>query len=362
MKRIPPLSAAPGSDCPRRLPESAPRFHGIVLCLAAVVLASTCMPVHGADVGLFAVLKSQQFQQTNAGAPVALATGGFAFNALVLASTNNVVTNATVDPSNATPLRQLTSDASQALWRFEERFDSQAALDGVYPNGTIFSPINYAMAMHTVHDGLRTVNLNFSSFTLLGTPPTPVLSNASWTAAQAIDTAAPFTLRWAPPGGVADLIQVIVNDAASNVVFASPAPLSAGALTGASNSLTIPSYSLPAASSLIGHLAFLRPGLPETNSYAGAVGVPALVKDTEFPMITRPAPIRPVLEVLTSNPPPFRLRFTGESNRIYRIQASVDMQAWGDIHVTNSPTGTGSFTDPGSGLLDERFYRIQVGP
>lgn len=311
---------------------------------------------------LFAVLKSQQYQQASAGAPVALTSGGFAFNALVLAVSNNVVTNATVDPSNSTPQRQLTSDSSQALWRFEERFDTQVALDAVYPNGTLFTPVNYAMAMHTVHDGLRSVNLNFTTAVLQGAPPTPALSNAAWTAAQAIDTAAPFTLRWTASGGVADAVQVIVNDAASNVVFTSPAPLAPGSLTGASNAVVIPAHTLPAAAALVGHLTFLRPGLPETNGYPGAIGVAALVKDTEFPMLTRTAPTPPVLEVVSLHPPPFRLRFIGESNRLYRIQASADLVAWGDIFTTNSPTGTGVYTDTGSGLVDERFYRIQVGP
>ncbi|MFM1769350.1 MAG: hypothetical protein RJA22_1879 [Verrucomicrobiota bacterium] len=332
----------------------------VSLCLLGFLGESS---TRAADVALFSLIKSQTYQQTSAGAPVALASNAFAFNAVVLASSNNVVTNATVDPSNSTPLRQLAAtDPSQVLWRFEERFNTQAALDSVYPNGNIFLPVNYAMAMATVNDGPRSVNLSFSTAALLGYPPTPTVSNATWTAAQGIDTAADFTLRWTASGGAADLVQVFISDASSNVVYASPTPPGAGSLTGASNHIVIPAYTLPAASPLSGRLGFIRPGLPETNAYAGAIGVAALAKETDFPLLTRAAPVPPRLEVLNLAPPPFRLRFTGETNRLYQIQASTDLRTWGTIFTTNSPTGTGTFTDTASSLVEERYYRIRVGP
>ena len=38
-----------------------------------------------------------------------------------------------------------------------------------------------------------------------------------------------------------------------------------------------------------------------TNDYLGALGVPAVLKDTEFPLVTRPAPVSPLLTVISSN-------------------------------------------------------------
>lgn len=63
----------------------------------------------------------------------------------------NVVTNATVKPSNTTPLRTLTPDTNGVSLRFEERFDSQAALDSVYPTTSGFSAVSYTTTMHTVN-------------------------------------------------------------------------------------------------------------------------------------------------------------------------------------------------------------------
>lgn len=332
-----------------------------MLLLASIVCTST-IPGRATDVAFFGIIKSQEFVQTNAGAPVARAMSGFAFNAFVLASTNNVVTNATVKPSNTTPLRTLVStNADQLVWRFEERFNSQSSLDATYPYGALFNPANYTFTMGTTNDGIKTASLNYSLLSLVGgQPAVPQVTN--FAAAQAIDHTADFQLHFLASGSaLLDLVQIIIMDSSSNVVFASPAPFSAGALTGASNSFTLPGYSLPPGSQLIGHLAFVRPTFLETNAYSGAIGVPAVLRDTEFPLATRPAPVPPRLEVLSSGATPFVVGFTGEANRYYRLQGSVNFTNWFDLGVTNSATGTGSFTDNTSGIVSNRFYRLKVG-
>lgn len=332
------------------------------ICLLSLGLGLTGPAGRAADVSFFGIIKSQEFVQTNAGPPVARATNGFAFNALVLASTNNVVTNATVKPSNATPLRTLvTTNADNVLWRFEERFSSQAGLDSVYPNGSLFSPVNYAITMGTTNDGIRIANLNYSLLALVGQPAVPQIT--SFAAAQTIDHTAEFQLSFVSSGSpTLDLVQVVILDASSNVVFTSPAPFSPGALTGATNSVTIPPYSLPPGQTLTGHLAFARPTALETNAYPGAIGVPAVLRDTEFPLVTRPAPPPPRLTILSPGITPLILGFTGESNRYYRLQGSVDFTNWLDLALTNSVTGTGTFTNDTSALHPSRFYRLEVGP
>lgn len=326
------------------------------------LLALLPTPVRATDVAYFGIIKSQEFVQTNAGPPVARATNGYAFNALVVASTNHVVTNATVKPSNATPLRTLVStDSGQALWRFEERFNTQAALDATYPYGTLFSPVNYAVTMGTTHDGVRTVNLNYSLLSLVGgQPAVPQISN--FNAAQDVDHTVSFTLQFGPSGNaLVDLVQLVILDAGSNVVFASPAPFSPGALTGASTSVGIPGHTLPPGQSLTGYLAFLRPTFLETNAYPGAVGVPAVLRATEFPIATRPAPPPPVLTVLSSNTAPFVVGFAGETNRVYVLQCTTNFTDWVEVATNHSNTGIGSFTDDAAALLPARFYRVKVG-
>jgi len=309
------------------------------------------------DVNYLGVIKSTRYLQTSGGLAV-YPSNAYAFNAFAY-STNGMATNVTVKPPNSTPLRTLTSDTNRLVWQFDEQFSTAAALDAAYPSSSPFNPFatfTYPMTVAGVNDGSHTVRPIYLS--LGGSPGLPQLTN--FAAAQAIDTTRDFTLRFIPSGGSLDLAQVIVLDAASNAVYASPFPFTDGALSGSSSAATIPAYTLPPGQSLIGHLTFARPHLPDTNSYPGAIAVPALARDTEFPLRTRPAPLPPVLRAQPGLP--FRLTFTGETNRQYHLQATTNWVAWQELFVTNLPVPQGSFTDTQSVALPRRFYRIQVGP
>lgn len=318
--------------------------------------------VRGADVAVYGVLKSQQFAQTNDSAAAPLGNGGFAFNAFVVATGLGAVTNATVKPSNATPLHPLAPLADGLGWLFEERFDSAAALDATYPVGTLFSPVNYTLGMRTVNDGFRSVNLGFTVFGFFaGYPPVAQVSNV--VAAQAIDTTSDFTLTWSAAGAqTIDLVQVLIVDGVSNSVYASPAPFGPGALGSSSTSFVIPAGRLPAGTNLIGHVTLARPvTLPDTNSYPGAVGISAAVRDTQFPIITRPAPEPPRLQLLTEAGGGVGLRFPVETNRLYRLQRSLDLRNWSDVIATNSTGGTVAVDQTTTGGSGAGFYRVRIG-
>lgn len=318
--------------------------------------------VRGADVAAFGIIKSQQFVQTNDSAAVPLASSGFAFNAFVIATGFGAVTNATVKPSNATPLRPLAPLADGLGWLLDVRFDSSAALDAAYPNGTLFSPVSYALAMGTANDGLRSVSLGFTVFGFFaGYPPTAQVSNV--VAAQAIDTTRDFTLGWSAAGAQAiDLVQVLIVDGASNVVYGSPAPFAPGALSSTSTSFVIPAGRLPAGTDLIGHVTLARPvTIPNTNAYPGAVGISAAARDTQFPIVTRPAPEPPRLQLLTEVGGGVRLRFPVETNRLYRLQRSLDLLSWSDVVTTNSTGGTVDVDESGTGSAARGFYRVRIG-
>ena len=316
----------------------------------------------GADVAVYGILKLQQFVQTNDSAAAPLASGGFAFNAFVLATGFGAVTNATVKPSNATPLRTLVPLADGLGWLFDERFDSSGALDVAYPN----TGVKYALAMNTVNDGPRSVNLGFTVSVFgfeffAGFPPTAQVSNV--VAAQVIDTTSDFTLTWSAAGAQAiDLVQVLIVDGASNVVYGSPAPFSAGALGNTATSFVIPAGRLPAGTNLIGHVTLARPvTLPNTNAYVGAVGISGAVRDTQFPIVTRPAPEPPRLQLLTELGGGVRLRFPVETNRLYRLQRSLDLLSWSDVVTTNPPGGTVEIGESGAAGGAAGFYRVRIG-
>ena len=315
-----------------------------------------------ADVAVYGILKSQQFVQTNDSAAVPLPGGGFAFNAFVIATGFGAVTNATVKPSNATPLRTLVPLADGLGWLFDERFDSSAALDAAYPN----TGVKYALAMNTLNDGPRSVNLGFTVSVFgfeffAGFPPTAQVSNV--VVAQAIDTTSDFTLTWSAANAKAiDLVQVLIVDGASNVVYGSPAPFAAGALGNTATSFVIPAGRLPAGTNLIGHVTLARPvTLPNTNSYPGAVGISGAVRDTQFSIVTRPAPEPPRLQLLTELGGGVRLSFPVETNRLYRLQRSLDLLSWSDVVTTNSAGGTVDVGESGAAGGTAGFYRVRIG-
>jgi hypothetical protein len=314
------------------------------------------------DVSYFGAVKSARYEQATNSAPAVLATNAYAFTAFAI-STNGMLNSANVKPPNATPARSMTSDTNRMNWQYEELFNTQAALDAAYPGPTsAFLTDVYTFKLYTVNDGTQTASPYY--WGLLGDiPTTPQITNLL--AAQTVDTTCDFTLRWSPFGGSSDIAQLSVLDAVSNVVFASPLPFTTGALSGASSACTIPPKTLPWGTNLTGHLTFGKPHVPDNTSYPGALGIVALARDTAFPIVTRPAPVRPVLSPRMLTNGACQLTFTGESNRFYHLQATTNWSNgsnWLDLFVTNLPGAQGSFTDTGAASLNHRYYRIQIGP
>lgn len=330
--------------------------------LAGLILAR---PAPAADAAFYGIIKLQQFTQAPGGNPVTAASNAYSFQAFVVASNSFAVTNATVSfkPSATVVSKALDLETNGLALRFEERFGSQSALDAAYPSGTTFSPVNFTNTLFTVNDGVRRANLNFFinlfGFNVaISQPGTPVVSNLL--AAQVIDNTLDFRLRWNTLGTDLTLLQFVVLDSGSNTVFATPLPLQPGALNGYSNSVVIPAHTLPAGTNFVAHLTVASPGLPNTNAYAGAVGLAALARDLEFPLVTRPLP-ETVLLVAPPVAGHFQIRLTGDTNRIYRIEATEDFLAWTNLLTTNSLSGDFFFTDPDTPTPSRRFYRGAVG-
>jgi hypothetical protein len=320
------------------------------------------LPACGADVSYYAIIESQQFVQSSAAAPTLPATNAYRFDALVVASNTNSVTNATVLPPPSAPVRTLLPQPGGMELLFEERFDTLSELESAYTLGVLLDVPIYTVTMYGAKDGVRTGTLAFGTDGIVGSfPSTPQVNN--FVAAQSVDTTAALTLLWTFSGGMtSDVVQVTVLGAASNTVFSSPSPLATNALHGTSNAFVIPPLALAAGTNFQAHLSVGRPVGVNTNSYPGALGVALLGMDVEFPLVTRPPPVHPRLTVLSVKPTPPRLQFFGETNRNYHFQFTTNLISWQDFLVTNSPTGTGIVADTTSTGLGRRFYRIQVGP
>ena len=326
------------------------------LAAAGMLLA---IPASAVDVSLFGVLKSKGFLQADTSPPVALASNGWAFQSFVFANTSNAVTNATVQAGGGT-VQTLDLKPGGTNLLFVQIFNSQQEMEAVYPTGT-FPLTTYTMTIYAVHDGTNSTGLTFGALFAGSYPPTPQVVN--FDAAQDVDSTTDFTLTWNLAGGQSsDIVEVTVADAASNAVYASLPPGAPHALTGISNAVAIPGNLLPPGQTLTAHLIVGRPVGGNTNNAVNATGAAVLAADVQFPMVTRPAPLPPQLTILSGRSFPFRLQFTGETNRNYHIQYATNLTAWQDLLVTNPVATSGSYTDPASTNTGRRFYRIKVGP
>lgn len=339
--------------------------HSAIIVLVGTAALVFARPAPAADAAFYGIIKLRQFTQEPGGNPVPASSNAYSFQAFVVASNSFAVTNATVSfkPANTPVIKTLALETNGVALRFEERFGSQTALDAAYPSGTTFSPKIYTNTMFTVNDGMRRGNLSFF-INILGfniaipAPGTPAVSNL--VAAQAIDSTLDFRLRWNTLGTDLTLLQFVVLDGGSNAVFATPLPLQPGALNGYSNAVVIPAHALPAGTNFVAHLTVASPGLPNTNAYAGTFGIAALARDLEFPLVTRPLSA-PVLRIEPPVAGHFQLRLIGDTNRLYRIEATENFLAWTNLLITNSASGDFLFTDPTTPPPLRRFYRGTVG-
>lgn len=292
--------------------------------LIPFMIFSISIQCFASDVSYFGVLKSQHYRQIDATIVSILSTNGYGFNAFVVASQNGAVTNVSVSRSGSSQTRWLLPETDDRVWRYTEFFNTLSALDSAYPVGSILSPVNYTMTMYTVNDGVKTSNLRFFLLVLpLSWPTTPQVSN--FNEAQVIKPDEDFTLIWNDLGGSSlDIVQVLIVDAVSNIVFMSPAPLSEGALNGASRSITIPANTLPENTALEGHIIIAKPGTPDL-SYTDATGIAALAKDTMFPVKT--ISLKPTIKFVKNQ----RNLIMSWSEQGFKLQKSEDLVNWNDV-------------------------------
>src|SRR5262249_46314486 len=143
----------------------------------------------GADLSFYAVYKTEKFNQASASAPTVGSGSPYRIEAIVDPMVSNSVTTASVTAPGGAP-QSLTFDPVNNWLSFSAKFSSQAALDAAAPSG------NYKLVVNTLHQGQKALTLNLPAETF---PGPPHISN--WNAAQAINPAANFMLRWDPFGG-----------------------------------------------------------------------------------------------------------------------------------------------------------------
>ena len=117
-------------------------------------------------------------------------------------------------------------------------------------------------------------------------PPAPTLLN--YAGAQTINPSNNFTLQWGPfaGGNANDFIHVRIDSTTGTVFRTAFAPSLPGALNGFSNSVVIPSNTLPAGRALSGRIIFSKVAPTNVPAYPAVTGALIYYTQTEFFLTT----------------------------------------------------------------------------
>ncbi len=230
---------------------------------------------------------------------------------------------------------------------------SKSALDGTYPAGT------YVVGFTTAHDGLKNIPVVLPGDAY---PVVPHVNNAY--NAQLISFDSDFVLSWdAFLGGTSnDFVRVEITDLAGNFVFKSKGITKNGTLTGLSNSVVIPAFTLAPGAGHKATLQFEKVLSRDPASYPGSLGVAGYFTRTYFGMATR--------SLGAGNPPAltswqvssggqFQFLVSGIAGETYRIDGSSNLVQW--IPLATNTAGI-IFIDPNSAKYPHFFYRAVFLP
>jgi hypothetical protein len=337
----------------KRIPALDTTNYPAVLGLADYYGRTTItMNTAPADAKSYSVLKGQQFIQSGSGAPVASPAAPFVFETTVSTATSNVVSNAAVStPLAAVDVLTLQLDGN---YDFTGGASSKSALDGTYPAGT------YIVGFNTAHDGLKNLPVVLPPGDAY--PVVPHVNNAY--SAQLISYDADFVLSWDAFGGGTsnDFVRVEITDLAGNFVFKSKGITKNGTLTGLSNSVVIPAFTLAPGTGYKATLQFEKVLSRDPASYPGSLGVAGYFTRTYFGMATRSlgAGNPPSLSSWQVSPSgQFQFLVSGIAGETYRIDGSSNLVQW--IPLATNTAGI-IFIDPNSTKYPHFFYRAVFLP
>jgi hypothetical protein len=240
------------------------------------LLAIAAVAAHAGDVQQYTIIKAQSFIQAGTGAPVSAGSGSVMFQAEVQPNGVNVLTNVNLKLPDASVLA--ISPKEDGSYKLKQSFDTTTAMDAVFGEGT------YKYQFQTVNDGFRT-----NALSLTGEAYLPTAHFSNYTAAQAIDATADFTLTWDAVAGATtnDIIMVAIRDCSnSGEIYSSPDVGKPGALTGGSTFFTIPAGVLKPGQMYTAQLQLAHATTYDPTSYPGATGIAAYMKMTQMNLVT----------------------------------------------------------------------------
>jgi len=315
--------------------------------LGLLLLAATF--TNAGDISFFGIQKGQIYAQSTADAPELALENPFVFEAFAEGTTDGQIDGVYLTK----PGTSLPSTIPGSAYSYHARvvFSSLNLMNSNYRSGT------YRFQFYTENDIYTEGYLGLSGDTY---PPAPHVAN--YTAAQAVEPAANFTVRWDPytGGTIDDIVELYVYDETDAVVYTD------NGLDGTARSDTIPANTLVAGKTYRAEVIFRKSVDLVFDPQTGAVGFSFYHKTTRFTIATtgstsnNPPPIMssPLLQQQAGQ---FLFHIDGVAGRSYRIESTGDFTSWAPVQTITAPAGGGfDFTDnlgPGS-----RFYRVALLP
>lgn len=241
-------------------------------------------------------------------------------------------------------------------------FESEAALDAAYPNGT------YKMIVGLEGGGSSTVNLPLSANPA---GPIPRISNAQ--ALQGFDVSQPLTVSWNAFAGATqnDSIQLDIEETDGSQVFFAPDPCNSIELAVTDTQITIPVGVFSADTSYVLTLTFSKGTHMGEETIAGFQEFAAISRSTRLD-IGAPNSGPGTAQVVTAKPAPngtvmLTIEGTvGSATTPANVQGSTDLETWTTVtQVTKAALeGAGGHLevlDPTTSTTTTpyKFYRIE---
>ncbi len=313
-------------------------------------LCTTTTPTTGS----YSVSKFFEYSQTSAEEVVLRSGIPALFSASVQSPPSGpAVTNGSLTLPDGTT-KNLTGLTSQGLFYLSGQYDTEAALEGAYPEGS------YTVRFNQTGLPERVITV------MMPATPAVIPKIANYAEAQAIDATQDFTLRWNTfsPQGPGAFITLIITDELGNLIFLAPNPCVPRTLDPTATSIVIPANYFQPELNYFGHLQFGLDFYSSTTDVPQMVGYGAVQRDTSFALKTGSASGTAVpanftsYRVLPNGHPEFNL--SGTAGKIYMIQrtGSLTSPSWSMLSpVTMNASGAAVFEDTNAALTFPAFYR-----
>ncbi len=292
------------------------------------------------------VSKSSMYLQSSTNAPIPNPSSSNVFLACLSLPCPRDATNVSLQMPGGT-VSNLALAYSGHLTLPDTSHASQPGFDTTYPAG------NYTFAIQAMSSN-QTVTVNLSPS--LTSPPAPHLTN--YLAAQAINPAQPFVLKWDPlaGGSASDVIYVEIYGG----YFNTPALGNAGALNGTATSVTIPAGTLQASQTYSGCVTFYH-SLLATNGTA-YLTLTYRAATTEFGLQTGSGSTPLILTPAGWSGGSFYFQTTCTNGQALIAEYTTNLAPphWTTLYSTNSPASSVRFGDPHAVTNRQLFYRVRT--